>query len=144
MINTLNEVVATTATTPIVEPKFKLERTNKDGTWPISWQFLTDGKENEIQVYESPFHNCQIYTIGSFEQLVFGFTTRDYLKKALEQIQYTVGKSRLVIDVQNDTQLHEAIEKIFTSDYIVFRQDYINNTGSEMTMYMLKTIPIGF
>lgn len=96
-----------------------------------------------IIAYESPFHNCQIYTIGSFDAILTGQYTKHRVKEVLETIQYSMDKSRLVIDITNNSSYTSVVEDIF-KDAIVFKQEYQNNTSSEMVMYMLKTIAIGY
>lgn len=96
-----------------------------------------------VIAYESPFHNCQIYTIGSFDTILTGVYTKHRVKEVLEAIQYSMDKSRLVIDITNADDYTSVVEEIF-KDNIVFKQEYENNTSSEMVMYMLKTMAIGY
>ena len=133
------ELIFNEVSTSGYEPQYelKLKRYNTDAERSYH--------NPSIVITQSPFYNCQIYTIGGFANLIEDYYISNEIgvKKTLELIQETVGKSRLVIDITNYNRYTSVVEDIFKDD-IVFKQEYRNNTGSDMVMYMLRTEPIGY
>ncbi len=119
----------------------------KNATTPLIRSILVDDKDIFALVYTGPTHNCQIYSIGSFE-CVLGVDDPDdedpkynfSVEQVREILKYTsnqIEKWQLLIDVYD---IHnDRIEEIFNKNDIIFKQPYTNRTKSEMIMYMVNT-----
>lgn len=83
---------------------------------------------------KEPFYNCQICTIGAFANIL-DYNLEDQ-KDSLAEIYKYINKTELLIDIKRGYE--SKVTSLFNPDEIIFKQQYINNTGSEMTMYLLQ------
>lgn len=133
------------------KPKVHIYRVDNpaEGAEPY-YQIGLQMRENQknipryLTVTSSPFHNCQIYTIGGMSSILEDGYYQHHVKDILKEIQSHIDKSRLLIDIYNTTSNHRIISSIFSEEDVVFRQDYQNNTTSQMSVYLLRTIPLGY
>jgi len=103
----------------------------------------------EYWIYRGPFHNCQIFTIGSAANILKPpvFIDDDRVAKhpnlsdeeILEhfvQASIKVGKKLMLIDVYQT--LIEDVKRVFKDRPILFESPYQNLTGSNMVMFLIK------
>lgn len=105
-----------------------------------------DTDNTNINIYLNPLHNCQIYSIGSFELLLGSEDTLDlneydytieHTRDIISQIHKITGKTQILIDVYDDHE--ERVDLIFKDNSdIIFKQPYVNATGSDMIMYLIR------
>ena len=93
---------------------------------------LTNTYGGDFYISSTPFSNCQIFTIGQFEAVINNSKIQDILTL----IQKFIQKNQLMVDVVRGYE--EKVEKIIPLEFINFKQQYENTSGSSMTMYLIK------
>lgn len=88
-----------------------------------------------VQLYESPFGNCQTFTIGS------AFKLKDYSKEDIVELFKLIyakfGRRQVLIDLKeeyNEMTL-KAIEHIISNKYSI---PYISTNGSHMNLNIIQ------
>jgi len=88
-------------------------------------------------VHSNPFSNCQISCYGAFCNLISNTNSLKERQDILQEIHNkALGKSELIIDVTSSYA--KQVEDLFKPEEIIFKQPYVNNTKSEMIIYLLQ------
>ena len=83
---------------------------------------------------QSPFANCQVWTIGSMETIMEEENILDLIKALWIKCN---RKNKLMINVYTK---HDArVKELFGEENIVFKQEYNNTDSKVMNMYMINT-----
>jgi hypothetical protein len=86
-------------------------------------------------ISESPFSNCQSFTIGNFISL-FNRVNKDDLKEIIYKLQEITGRPQFVIDIRSGL-LNKVIESL--KDYTTIQaMNYTSTNGSEMTLCLIQ------
>jgi len=101
-------------------------------SFPEVW----DCENGNMFIIKSPTMNCQTYSIANMEFII----ARDNLKELLIEIQERVQKNQILLDVGRGWV--EKLDKVFPKEDFLIRSDYVNSTGSKMTMCLIKTTAI--
>jgi len=90
---------------------------------------------NICKITYSPFGNCQTFAISKFDGLL---PYRDEeIRLIIKDIKDKhVNKPQLIIDVRTTHKIR--IEQLFLGSYFIINSDYTNNTGSKMTLFLIR------
>lgn len=98
-----------------------------------NWNVLDgDDHQMDMKIIQSPFYNCQTFSIAYIIDIITSPNLKDYL----HYIYTVTGKPQLIIDIKRDYELY--IEKVFKPERRVFKQQYVNSNSTNMTIYLLR------
>ena len=114
---------------------------NKQGsTFTVTFPASKGGSwiyEKHVYVDKNPFGNCQVLAIGQVISL-FEAKKEDRLE-VLNKCFCSSNKRQAVIDIKLNKEGLKLIEETIVPNFeIMWRQDYINGTGSNMANMMIK------
>jgi len=93
------------------------------------------GYTKGFDIHRSPFHNCQMYSIGN-AQFMIGMT-EEQLAYTLYKVIHYYGKYMFTMDIKIEHSKH--IRKVLKPFKISFQSMYYTNTnGSAMCMIICK------
>ena len=91
-------------------------------------------------LYNSPFANCQIFTIGRFNKILFTLMDDNYgydlIVPLVNKIQKVCGIEKTLLTVDIEATWYPRI-KSYIEDRIVKVTEYVNFTGNRMVMLMI-------
>ena len=102
--------------------------------YPCYYAFVNKYGDHAITVAESPFHNCQTYTIGSTNDILM--MGKEKALKIFQYINDVIEKNQMLVDVNKEYLPN--LKEIFNIDDFIFIQEYENFTGSQMVMCLIN------
>lgn len=121
------------------ELSIKVTVWTKDNSGINNYMYLVQGIGWSMYVDLYPTMNCQVSSIGAFNDLL----RRDDILPILKWLrkEEIIVKPQLLIDVNSASNYTyvDKIKSIFKPEHIVFEQEYTSTNNSIMTMMLLKT-----
>ncbi len=100
---------------------------------PRTYAVMIEDKETNVFITESPLNNCQIYSVGGVDDIIW----RDDCKEILLFTYRAVGKNQMLVDISS--KWLEKLERIMGKENFSFQAPYTNTrTGSSMVMCLIK------
>ena len=105
----------------IKNEKFKITRIYDEFPRMISIEMIGSTHESLLYLYESPFGNCQTFTIGSAYKLSY-FNQKDIIE-LFKTVYEFFGRHQLIIDVKTEyneeviARINHVIKKRYTKKY---------------------------
>lgn len=123
-----------------IKPKLKVtlqkDKDYEDYIYKIS--FTTDkGYTRSMHLTHFPTNNCQLSSIGSFDNINFIDSKNKEDIHTLLKVIREKSCNQLMIDIYTSI-VDEIMERISPYFDIVFKQDYISTNTSKMTIILLK------
>jgi len=88
---------------------------------------------NQLVLTESPFCNCQMFTLGN--AVVLTRETPEELKKTIEDILSSVSKRLMMIDIN---QVYKKYFEDNFKDYIIMNCNYTSTSKSKMCIMIIN------
>lgn len=109
-----------------------IRNNQNDGADDVHDIHMNGKYDTHIFVHQSPFRNCQTFSIGEAGSLL-SFPDEDIVT-TVNYIRKITQKDQMIIDVY-DNSYNKKIEALFN---IVGKLPYINLTGNSMVIYLLR------
>ena len=91
--------------------------------------------DSTIHVYESPFKNCQTFTIGGANRL--DLYSKEDMKSLFKEIVGILNRNQLIIDT-NDECTEDILDKIDDIAYNIQSMPYKSTNDSNMTLSLIQ------
>lgn len=121
------------------ELNIKVSKFTVDTTYNMCYMYRVDGIGYSFYIDIFPTMNCQVNSIGAFDNLLRKDNILDILKWLRKE--GIISKKQILVDVNSALSYSYVtkIKEIFESENIVFEQQYTSTNNSIMTMMLLKT-----
>ncbi len=107
---------------------------------PGGVMILTIGGKTSIVAHVGPTSNCQLWLIGSFENLFITSVTKEERVDLFKAAHRYAGlKKILLIDIHQNAV--EKLHKVIDKSTIMSTTNYTSTNGSTMAIIMIKTLP---
>lgn len=119
----------------IEDEKFKIVKVFDEFPRIIHFSIPNSGISSTIHVYESPFKNCQTFTIGGANRL--DLYSKENMKLLFKEIVGILGRTQLVIDT-NDECTEDILSKLNDIAYNIQSMPYKSTNDSNMTLSLIQ------
>lgn len=120
--------------------KFKIKHTKHTKPYksPISWDLYYTRDERHfgyITVNEAPTSNCQLFTIGDFQELLY--LNKEEFLKVLDYIRLKlIDKKMLLLDINYNNLI--VTKKLFKNiSKSIINKKYTNSNGNTMVLMII-------
>lgn len=109
---------------------------------------ITDTTAGRIMLYneghtfvESPTYNCQLFSIGGFDNIIGYYKTKTIsAKEIFQHILNVTSKSIVLLDI-NEEHVKDTLEIFKEADSIILNYPYKSSNGSNMVILMIQLFP---
>lgn len=119
----------------IENEKFKIVKVFDEFPRIIHFSIPNSDSNSTIHVYESPFKNCQTFTIGGANRL--DLYSKENMKLLFKEIVGILGRTQLVIDT-NDECTEDILSKLNDIAYNIQSMSYKSTNDSSMTLSLIQ------
>ena len=119
----------------IEDEKFKIVKVFDEFPRIIHFSILNSNNDSTIHVYESPFKNCQTFTIGGANRL--DLYSKEDMKSLFKEIVGILNRTQLVIDT-NDECTEGILDKLNDIAYNIQSMPYKSTNDSSMTLSLIQ------
>ena len=119
----------------IENEKFKIVKVFDEFPRIIHFSIPNSCDNSTIHVYESPFKNCQTFTIGGANRL--DLYSKEDMKSLFKKIVDILNRTQLVIDT-NDECTEDILDKINDIAYNIQSMPYKSTNDSSMTLSLIQ------
>lgn len=119
----------------IKDEKFKIVKVFDEFPRIIHFSIPSSDGDSTIHVYESPFKNCQTFTIGGANRL--DLYSKENMKLLFKEIVGILGRTQLVIDT-NDECTEDILSKLNDIAYNIQSMPYKSTNDSNMTLSLIQ------
>ena len=119
----------------IEDEKFKIVKVFDEFPRIIHFSIPNSDNDSTIHVYESPFKNCQTFTIGGANRL--DLYSKEDMKSLFKKIVDILNRTQLVIDT-NDECTEDILDKLNDIAYNIQSMSYKSTNDSSMTLSLIQ------